>query len=283
MLFCISVNGLSQSRFVNSTDTHFYNWFHAQSQINELYSPGADLVVFSDEAQIMASTSLSAEVVARVTLGAVLRNESDYRGSLAVPQAEINGYTDNWYEVSGFDDESRPFRGFIWGGHLAKGWRKVRLTGAPKEDLVLLGVSQKKRTQFTDIKADIRVLQGRQLVSQTTLQGLCVFEECQSTPLLRAIKSPVPGEMMIEASTMTVGCMSGVERAFLHWDGARLQCVYHAEYSVKRQYINKSFQLKSGANTLVCKYSGLDKNYDPVWDAKPVGKPTSAPAVKPKA
>ncbi len=281
MLFCISINGLSQSRFVNSNDAHFYNWFHNQAQINELYTPGSSLIVFSDEALIMASASTSAEVVTRVTLGAFLRSESDYRTQLVVPQAEINGYTDNWYEVSGDDDAGRPFRGFIWGGNLAKGWRKIRLTGAQKEDLVLLGVSQKKRAEFTDIKADIRVLQGRQLVSQTTLQGLCVFEECQSTPLLRTVKSPVPGEMMIEASTMTVGCLSGIERAFLYWDGARLQCVYHAEYSVKKQYVNKPFQLKSGASTVVCKYNGLDKNYDPVWDVKPAGKATLA--AKPKA
>lgn len=290
LLFCITSSGFTQTqvRFVNADDADFYEWFHSRSQIADLYAPGTNLIVFADEAPVFSSATASSETVARLTLGAVVRNESDYRDQLFIPQAEVNGYLDNWYEVSGRDDAGKTFRGYIWGGYLAKGWRNASLTGAQRDDLILLGVSQKKRTSFTDISAEIRVLQGRQLIAKTLIPGLCVFEECQSTPLLRAIPGPVAGQLMIEASTMTVGCLSGTERAFLYWDGSKLQCAYHAEYTVNRQYVNKSFQVRNGGTAMVCRYNGIDRNFEPVWDCKPASKPATTAkaavaAAKPKA
>lgn len=284
-LLTISHFVTAQERFVEADYTAYYEWFNAHSQTASLYEQGTQLLVFGHDVNIFDGPCETASVVTQVTMGQKVRNLVDYVEAIYVPEDELNGYGDIWYQVGGKDKHGKKFSGYLWGGHIAKAWTMHDFTGDNRKELVMLGVSPAPKRTVTDIKAEIRVLQGGNLLYQKTVPGLCVFEDCGAAVLLRVLPdTPVKGSFMLEASTMTISCFAGIEKAFYSWDGQRLNTAYHAEYTTQRQFTNKPFRstISNGA-TQLCRYSHEDKNFNPVWTCTDIETADPSDQVKPKA
>lgn len=284
-LLMISHLGIAQQRFVEADYTAYFEWFNERSQTASLYEQGTQLFVFGHDVNIFHGPCETSTIITQVKMGQKVRNLVDYVEALYVPEDELNGYGDIWYQVGGKDKYGKKFQGYLWGGHIAKAWTMHDFTGDSRKELVMLGVSPAPKRSVSDIKAEIRVLQEDHLLYQKTIPGLCVFEDCGASVLLRVLPdAPVKGSFMLEASTMTISCFAGIEKAFYSWDGQRLNTAYHAEYTTKHQFANKSFRstISTGAVQL-CRYSYEDKNFNPVWTCTDIETNTPSDQVKPKA
>jgi len=192
-----------------------------------------------------------------------------YGDDYYLPEDEINGYGDIWYHVEGLTPAGKAFAGYIFGAQIAKGWRDQDITGDRQSEFLMMGVSSEPRQTLRDIKAELRIVQNGKLKAKTTIPGLCLFEDCASSPLLRAERT-AQDFYMIEASTMTVGCWAGIERAFYYYDGKSLSRVYHAEYTTQKEFADEPFVVSKGSSAQVCEYSHEDQHYLPVWSCKTI-------------
>lgn len=278
LLLCHTLPNNAQNHLVSQDYGEFFDWFHERSQVHQLYSDRTTLYIFTDQANVRKTPSGKAEVVTQLPIGTAVCNIA-YKNEQKLPVAEINGYGDLWFHVSGRDAQGKPFTGYVWGANIAKGWREADVTGDGKSEFVMLGVSSQPRKQLKDINAEIRVLQNRRLVSQAIVPGLCIFEDCAASPLLRVMQSrATPGLTIIEASAMTIGCMTGIDKVFFYWNGSGLERVYQAEYSTQTEVYRKKFVVApnrhAAATVQVCEYGGEDRGYNPIWNCKTV--PVSA-------
>lgn len=277
----LSTQGIpAQERFISSDFDEFYDWFHQHSQVAQLYEDQSQLFTFTNDTRVYSGPCRNSEVAARLPIGYAVSNIA-YADDYYLPEGEINGYGDIWYHVRGKDPHGHAFTGYIWGGEIAKGWRLVDLDGEGEAEFILLGVSSKTRKVPEDINAELRVVRRGQLIYQKTIPGLCIFEDCASSPLLRSFKTP-QGFTIIEASTMTVGCWAGIEKSFFYWDGANLQRVYHAEYTTHTEFANQAFIFNTKTGAQLCRYSHEDENFTPVWKCEeiPVDKGRASVAVE---
>jgi len=260
-----------RERFVNKDYDEFYKWFHQHSQVDQLYDQKSTLHIFGHHTQVYNAPSRQSGLVAELRMGQAVENIAYRQDDL--PFDEIDGYGDLWYHVRGRDQFGEPFTGYIWGADIAKGWRRADITGDDRPEFVLLGLSPRPRQSIRDINAEIRVLQNGRLLAQQTIPGLCLFEDCDTSPMLRVLKEKHQTDFpVIEASTMTIGCEIGIEKAFFIWNGRQLERVFHAEYTTRQSFADKEFSLKvrdeqSGrvVGLKVCRYSHEDSNYNPVW------------------
>lgn len=254
----------AQPRYIDDQLIAYYQWFHEQSQVADLYTDGATLLVFNDQAAVQAGPCRQSEVVTRLALGQRVTNRvADIR---YFTSEEIDGYGDLWFSVIGCDAQGQPFHGYLWGADVARGWRALPQAGP--NALVMLGICAEPRRQFTDIKADLKVVADGQVVSRVSIPGLCVFEECATSPLVRVFANqPQAGSTVIETSTFAAGCMTGIEKAFYLWDGHRLQRVFHAEYTTGHKFADQAFIAPANGATPArqCRYQGEDSRYAPVW------------------
>lgn len=267
----------AQGRFVSTDFSDFYEWFHQQSQVAQLYQGQTKLFTFSIDTKVHTGPCRNSEVATQLPIGYPVRNIA-YNDEYYLPEDEVNGYGDIWYHVQGESPEGKAFTGYIWGGDIAKGWRRADLNGDGQPETLLLGISSRARRQPTDINAELRMADNGQLSYQASVPGLCVFEDCASSPLLRTFETP-QGFTIIEASTMTVGCWAGIERSFFYWDGASLQRVYHAEYTTNKEFANASFIFNSSTSAQLCRYSHEGENYTPVWTCEEINADDSRASV----
>ncbi|MCB0551725.1 MAG: hypothetical protein KDD19_29435 [Phaeodactylibacter sp.] len=267
----------AQERFISSEFSDFYDWFHQRSQVAQLYEDQSELFTFTNNTEVHAGPCQSSEVTAQLPIGYAVRNIA-YNDDYYLPEDEIDGYGDIWYHVRGKDLQGKAFTGYIWGAQIARGWQSMDLTGDGEAEFIMLGISSKARKVPTDINAELRIVRRGQLVHQKTVPGLCVFEDCAASPLLRAFETP-QGFTIIEASTMTVGCWAGIEKSFFYWDGVNLQRVYHAEYTTHKEFANESFVFPGKTNAQLCHYSHEDENYSPVWKCQEIAAGNSRASV----
>lgn len=268
-----STTATPQERFISADYSNFFDWFHKRSQTPQLYTDNATLYIFGEHVDVFSAPSRRSNVLTEVDFAQPVRNIAP--ADLNFPEDEINGYADIWYKVSGKDHCGNAFKGYVWGAHIAKSWQKVDLDRDGKPEFVMLGISSNPRLKPRDIQAEIRIAKGKSLLYRTTIPELCVFEECATSSLIRVLNDqPLGGKIMIETSTMTVGCWAGIEKAFFYWDGRQLERVFHAEYTTQKEYLRKSFVVtpdnQEGTTAMVCYYSREDAHYNPVWDCKAV-------------
>ncbi len=268
-----------QSRLIGEQFERYYNWFHERSQVLNQFTDGATLVVFSQNTKVHAAPSRRAAVVGHFDIGQEVRNH--LLDPQLLQQDDINGYGDLWFEVSACDGTGKLTHGFVWGADLARAWREVRFPGSDQTYTVMLGISSDRRTEIANIGAELRTLRGQQLVHRQQVPGLCVFEDCGSSTLLRVIDNcPHPGAFVLEASTLTAGCFAGVEKAFFYWTGEEWQRFYYAEYTTAHEFANTPFRYQTNAQVEMCRYSHEDSNYNPVVICKTVALPTTKPKAK---
>lgn len=271
LLFAQVSPNSAQSYFVAQDYTDFFDWFNERSQVDQLYRDKTTLYIFSDNVNIRKSPSGKSDVVAHLPIGHAVYNIS--YGDKPLPTAEINGYGDMWYHVRGKDAQGKPFIGYVWGSHIAKGWREADITGDGYPEFIMLGISSQTRKKPTDINAEVCVLQNNRVINRVFVPGLCIFEDCDASPMLRVMKSQAtPGLTIIEASAMTIGCMAGIDKSFFYWNGSGLERVYQAEYSTKKEMYRKKFVVapnhSQSATAQLCEYGGEDSNYNPIWNCK---------------
>jgi hypothetical protein len=266
----IAAQGMSaQQRFVDQQFTEFYDWFHQQSQVEALYQDRTTLYTFTDQVTVRQGPCLTSATVTKLPAGYSVQNIA-HPNSYYLPEDEIDGYNDIWFHVRGKGPDGRAFNGYIWGAQLAKGWRWQDLDGDGQAEFVMLGISSQPRTKPQDIKAEIRILKNGRLTVQQQVPGLCVFESCAASPLLRIFQT-AQGFTMIEASTATFGCWAGIEKAFFCWNGNQLQRVYHAEYTTGHEFFNEPFVVTTAAGSAqLCRYSHEGKDHAPVWKCEPI-------------
>ncbi len=283
--------GLTQpSRFVHHNYQPFFKWFHQQSQVDQLYLNHSTLYVFGHEALAHAAPGRSATVVAELQMGQPVVNIA-YGEYDPLPTDKINGYPDLWYHVRGKDRRGQAFEGYVWGADIARGWRRADITGDGQAEFILLGLATQPRTAPSDIKAELRVLQNGRLMEQRLIPGLCLFEECGASPMLRILQDPTHARLtVIEASTMTIGCSVGIEKAFYFWNGRQLERIFHAEYTTQHIFAQKEFSFAAETDAAgrvtalsVCHYRQEDQHYNPVWECRtmPVAPATPQPEEEP--
>ncbi len=271
----------AQNYFAAQDYSDFFEWFHECSQVDQLYADRTTLYTFTDQVNVRQKPSTQAPIVTRLPIGYAVTNiayTEDY-----LPKDRIKGYEDIWYHVKGKDKEGKSFSGYIWGAHIAKGWRSADITGDGFEEFILLGISGQSRNYPEDINAEIRILQNNRLINQTLAPGLCVFEECASSPMLRVLQSQkIEGLTVIEASTMTIGCTAGIDKVFYYWNGSGLERVYQAEYTTNTELFRKQFTVApaKGQQTSIqlCEYGGEDNQHNPTWNCKTVPIKTTGEA-----
>lgn len=278
---------ISSPAQANFSEKDYYQWFLKQSQTEQLYQDNARLYIFGNNAKVRVSPFAGAEIVAHLDIGHKVKNIAYKEGG--VPKDEINGYGDIWYHVKGVDRGGNSFQGFVWGANIAKAWTLTDVDGDQQKEFVLLGVSSKARRAPSDIKAEICMLKEGVVAFRQTIAGLCLFQDCASSSLLRFVDRG--GIRILEATTISLGCDGGIDKMLLVWDGMEFDPVFHSERISKTEFINKEFVIPGPtgqqATTQVCQFSHEDKNFNPVWICKDVevnpattaGKST----VKPKA
>lgn len=270
----------AQTRFVGEDYMRYFEWHNENSQTTKLYTPGSQLFAFGDDVKVYRYPDQHSEVLTKLQDGQPIQNRSDYRNARHIPDGEINGYRDIWFKIR----TGSGISGYVFGAQLAKGWRWADLTGDQNEELIMLGVSPNPRRNFSDIRAELRILKGGKLFYNTSISGLCVFEECGSSPMLRILyDQPYEGGIVVEASTMTVGCYTGIERAFFYWNGRQLESVFHAEYTVDREYDRQAFKVQDpqAVRTMMCSYKKQDQSFNPIWDCHEIRtKAPEAPDTK---
>jgi hypothetical protein len=77
---------------------------------------------------------------------------------------------------------------------------------------------------------------------------------------------------------MTVGCFTGIERAFFYWNGRQLESVFHAEYTIDREYDRQAFKVQDpqAVRTMMCSYKKQDHSFNPIWDCREIQTKTPA-------
>ena len=158
-----------QVRYTGEEFREYYDWFHQYSQTEDPFIDGTTLYTFVDDAKVYRTASARSSIVASLPIAHPISN-------ILIPvenaqRATINGYTDQWLQVEGCDGEGNNFTGFVWGGHIAKGWRAYDLNRDGSQDLVMFGLNQQQRNAPEDLRAEIRLVANGQLIAQTTLTG----------------------------------------------------------------------------------------------------------------
>lgn len=267
-LACIPAHSFGQpEKFVHKDFQAYYEWFHQQSPTARLYEDGAELLVFADEALVRNRPNPEAGVIAKLTITQPVINKVTKDFQLHTD--EKNGYEDYWIHITGCDRQGKPFEGYMQGADLAKNWFQLDITGDGNAEWLLLGISSRQRTSLAFIEAELRIVQNNRIVRQVFIPGLCVFEACNTETLLRTIPFDKGGKIpVIEASTFTVGCEIGVERAYLIWDGNALNLFYFKGYTKDHPTINKTFRVHNGMNSIQghdCRWIGQGNDFEPVW------------------
>ena len=152
-----------------------------------------------------------------------------------------------------------------------------------RRKIVMLGISSKTRKSGRDFHAEVRIAEHGAISSETVIPQLCVFEACSSSPMIRILPNqPLNGSIVFEVSTISLGCWTGIEKAFLLHEEGTLKRVYHAEYTTQKLFHQQSFKIQSDFGAQVCKYSHEDEQFNPVWDCKQIKgqKKKKAVAVK---
>jgi hypothetical protein len=271
------LTGNAQQRFITADYTRYFDWFHEHAQTELLYPRHASLYIFEYETPLMREPCTDSQVLDHLSIGQEVTNLTTFSLGNALQEDQIKGYDDLWYPVKTISSKGESIQGYVWGAYLAKGWKHFDLEQDGQTELILLGVSSHPRNIPENIQAEIRILQGPQLLTQVQVPGLCVFEECASSALLRVIPDqPQPGHQIIEASTLTVGCEVSIEKNYFYWDGVQLKRVMYGELAFEpfqktESFISEKRLKKNGQYEITeCTYAGEDENFFPIWKCEKI-------------
>jgi hypothetical protein len=263
LIFVISTSLSAQVRYTGEDFRDYYQWFHRYSQTADFYVNQSQLYTFNTATSVRPQPSFRSPALTTLPAGYPLRNQL-----LAVTdqvESERNGYGEAWFQVSG-TYQGVPFHGYVWGGDLAKAWRETHLQGLAGKTQVLLGLSPQMRQSASDLRACLRLVQQGSVRQEIEIPGACIFEDCEASTLLRVLDVPAAANKVFEVSILTSGCLTGLDKSFISWDGQQLHLFYQGEWSTGTTALNNPVYLQRGAaSTQVCYFSHEDLNYNPIW------------------
>lgn len=258
-----------QVRYTGEMYRDYYQWFHQYSQTADFYLDGTELISFVDDASVHSQPSAHSSQLATLQLGQGVTN-------IAVPVAKTvfssqNGYREQWFQVAVCQPDGNLQKGYIWGGYLAKSWRFFDVDADGQQELIALGLSQDVRQQPQSIQAELKIIKASKEIAKLVLESFCLFEDCGSSSLLRIFDfRQSSGKTVFEASTFTTGCLTGIDKALIAWDGKQFQLVYQAEYTTGHIYASHPLYLRHAAQTQICYYDKENAQYDPIWSCQTV-------------
>jgi len=258
----------AQEYFVAQDAGDYYEWFQQHSNASALFSDQATLYAFASNTPLREEPCEESTTILTLAPGETVRNQV-YGVEDFIPTAEIRGYNDQWFQVVVDRPDGSTIPGFIWGGHLAKAWHQTDLNQDQEEELVLMGLTEQKRSEPRDIRAELKVIRAGKTISTTQLPGMCVFGECDADAMLRTFTPDGQDNVtMLEASTMMIGCTAGIERAFLIWKGHSFECVFYGEMTTRQTYQETPFAVRltqKAGSAKICRFDGIGEDFNPVW------------------
>lgn len=268
LLTCLPLAYTStQVRYTGEEFRDYYQWFHQYSQTSDFYQDGTTLLTFIDNTPLRSRPSAKSALKVNLPLGKTVTN-------VVIPVESVvlsteNGYTDQWFLVETCTTDRNVIRGYIWGGHLAKSWRFLHNKDDNNPSIVAFGLANQYRQRPEDIKASLKIIYNAGQEAEIILDGFCLFEECGASSLLRVFDYARESALwMFEASTFTTGCLTGVDKALVSWDGQEMRLIYQAEYTTGHTYASHPLYLRDEMQTQICYYESENENFDPVWTCR---------------
>lgn len=275
-LFALSPSVFSQVRYTGEDYRDYYEWFHQYSQTPDFYTDGSQLISFVEDAPVRNSPSENSKQLGTLKLGQLVTNilVSVETAVFSVQQ----GYREQWFRIETCTRDGNVFTGYVWGGHLAKSWQYFDLEGKGKNAIILLGLSDQQRQAPEDISAALKIVKDNRAISTIQLDGICLFEDCSASSLLRVFDfKETHHTIVFESSIFTAGCLTGIDKVLVAWDGNQLQLIHRAEYTTGQTYANNPLYLRQATQTQVCYYKSENSTYDPVWNCRTLEERVAVP------
>jgi hypothetical protein len=165
----------------------------------------------------------------------------------------------------------------VWGGFLAKSWQYFDLEGDGTKELIALGLSTNTRQAPEDIRASLKIIGNGKLLKELELEGICLFEDCGASSLLRIFDFNTSGQIVFEASVFTVGCLTGIDKALVAWDGQELLLIHRGEYTTGQTYASNPLYLRQATQTQICFYKDENQSFNPVWNCRTLNQTVAVP------
>lgn len=275
-LLFIGPSAFSQVRYTGEDYRDYYEWFHEYSQTPDFYTEGSQLIAFVDQASVRKSPSENSKKLGTLKLGQAVTNII-----ISVEDAVFSvqqGYREQWFHIEACNVDGNVYTGYVWGGHLAKSWQYFDLENNGRKALIALGLSDQQRQAPEDIRASLKIIKDGRLASALELDGICLFEDCGASSLLRVFDFKKTHQTIVfEASIFTTGCLTGIDKALIAWDGLQMQLIHQAEYTTGQTYANNPLYLRQATQTQVCYYKDENSTYDPVWNCRTLEERVAVP------
>jgi hypothetical protein len=278
-LFILSVSCQSisaQVRYTATASRNYSEWFKQYSQTPDFKLAGAELLAFVKDAPVRTAPLLKAKIKGQLEPGQRVKNLTT--STMDITYATQNGYRDQWLLVEACDNASNSYTGYVWGGHLAKSWCYFDLEGDGEQELIALGLSDRQRQAPEDIRASLKIIRHAQVSEAIELEGICLFEDCGASSLLRVFDfGTTQRTTLFEATIFSKGCLSGIDKALVAWDGQQLQLIHRAEYTTGHTYASNPLYLRQPTQTQICYYKSENSQYDPVWNCRTLEEGVAVP------
>ena len=192
--------------------------------------------------------------------------------------SEHHGYREQWFLVEACSATGNVFTGYVWGGFLAKSWQYFDLEGNGTKELIALGLSTNPRQAPEDIRASLKVIENGKLLQTLELEGICLFEDCDASSLLRIFDFNTSDHTMVfESSVFTLGCLAGIDKVLVAWDGQQLSLIHRGEYTTGQTYASNPLYLRQATQTQICYYKDENPSFDPVWNCRTLDQTVAVP------
>lgn len=276
LLLCSSTLLLAQVRYTGEEYRDYYEWFHQYSQTPDFYLDGTQLVSFVENTPVKQSPQSKSTTLGTLRLGQVVTNFSIPVDKVVF--SEHHGYREQWFRVEACSPDGNVFNGYVWGGYLAKSWQYFDLQGDGTKELIALGLSTNQRQAPEDTRAALKIIENGKLIQALELEGICLFEDCGASSLLRVFDFNTSGKTIVfESSVFTAGCLTGIDKALVAWDGQQLLLIHRGEYTTGQTYASNPLFLRQATQTQICYYKDENQTYDPVWNCRTLNQTVAVP------
>jgi hypothetical protein len=125
------------------------------------FKVGSRAYVFSDKVNLRETPSVSGKLVKQLKIGEAftIKSRSDQT-------YEVSGYKDYWYEVVG-----QNFKGYLWGGLIAKVALKANLDADSEAELILVGLNGQGSASLNKL-AEARVIDNDMVASKLSFNPI---------------------------------------------------------------------------------------------------------------
>jgi hypothetical protein len=219
------------------------------------YSPGTLVPLFGDNVNIRENPSLRAKVVARLPITHQVRIKEKLKDVL-----EIQNYRENWYRIE-FRIGEKSFKGFVWGGLLAKAFIHEDISGDNEREWIVIGITGVKKGNRV---AEARIVKKGRVISKPVFNPIDIsasrfFDYTVSAEVLPH-KSFTPPLKIIRIYFSYEACDYPNGDVLLTWNGKELRYGLTAMFS-SSEFGGSSYQYifpvdkRGKENHIIIKYT----------------------------